>query len=145
MQYVATVDGVEFINSSIDTSPSRTVAALSALGTGLHVIVGGRGKGVSVAPLCEALVTHARAVYAYGELAKEIEVGINARVPCARYDRFADAFFASAQNATKGERVLLSPGGTAFDQFRDFEERGDVFCRLVKLWEKERKYSSGTS
>jgi trk system potassium uptake protein TrkH len=59
--------------------------------------------------------------------------------------RFADAFFASAQNATKGERVLLSPGGTAFDQFRDFEERGEVFCRLVKLWEKERKYSSGTS
>ena len=145
MQSVATVDGVEFINSSIDTSPSRTVAALSALGTGLHVIVGGRGKGVSLAPLCEALVSHARAVYAYGELAKEIEVGISARVPCARYDRFADAFFASAKNAVKGERVLLSPGGTAFDQFRDFEERGEVFCRLVKLWEKERKYGSGTS
>ncbi len=139
MQHVATVDGVEFINSSIDTSPSRTVAALLALGAGLHVIVGGRGKGVSVKPLCDALVAHARGVYAYGELAKEIIEGLDARVACARYERFEDAFLAAANNAAAGERVLLSPGGTAFDQFRDFEERGEVFCRLVKQWERERK------
>lgn len=145
MQHVATVAGVSFVNSSIDTSPSRTVAALLALGDTPRVIVGGKAKGVSLTPLCEALVSHARAVYAYGETAMEIVGNINARVPCARYVRFADAFFAAARDARAGECVLLSPGCTAFDQFRDFEERGDVFCRLVEEWEEERKRESGTS
>ena len=145
LQTIATVEGVTFINSSIDTSPSRTVAALNALNGHLHVIVGGRGKGVDLAPLCEALVFHARGVYAYGDTACEIAAGLAERVPCSVAVHFADAFAAACAAARAGDIVLLSPGCTAFGEFRDFEERGEVFCRLVKKWEEERKRSSGTS
>ena len=145
LERVATVDDVAFINSSIDTSPSRTVAALNAVGGHPLVIVGGRGKGVDLAPLCEALVSHARAVYAYGDTAREIANGIADRVPCCVRERFFEAFSAACEHARAGDTVLLSPGCTAFGEFRDFEERGEVFCRLVKKWEEERKQSSGTS
>lgn len=139
LEHVATVDGVTYINSSIDTSPTRTAAALSALSCRPLVIVGGRGKGIDLAPLADSLVAHARAVFLYGETAKEIEAHLGARVPHARHERFADAFAAAAKNAKRGETVLLSPGCTAFDEFRDFEERGDAFCHLVKKMVQERK------
>ncbi len=145
LEHVATVKGIAFINSSIDTSPSRTVAALNAVEGRPLVIVGGRGKGVSLAPLCEALVSHARAVYAYGDTAREIAAGIDGRVPCNVQWHFANAFGAACADARAGDTVLLSPGCTAFGEFRDFEERGETFCRLVKKWEEERKQSSGTS
>ena len=145
LEHVATVEGVTFINSSIDTSPSRTVAALNAVDGHPIIIVGGRGKGIDLAPLCEALVSHARAVYAYGDTAAEIAAGIGDRLPCSVSARFVDAFYAACLSAHTGDTVLLSPGCTAFGEFRDFEERGEVFCRLVKKWEQERNQSSGTS
>lgn len=132
LQYVDTVAGVKYYNSSIDTSPTRTVAALSALGGHPLVIAGGRGKGVSFTPVGDALAAHARAVFLYGEAAGEIEKAIDGRVPTHRFTDFALAFNAAAQMAKSGDTVLLSPACTAFDQFRDFEERGEFFCTLVE-------------
>lgn len=131
LQTVATIDGVTFINSSIDTSPTRTAAALSALDAPPIVIAGGKGKGISLAPLADALAARAKAVFLYGETACEIEFFLQNRIPLGRFFAFRDAFFAAARAARAGDTVLLSPGCTAFDQFRDFEERGEVFCRLV--------------
>lgn len=139
LQYVDTVQGVSYYNSSIDTSPTRTAAALSALGGSPLVIAGGRGKGISLAPLGDTLAHHARAVFAYGDTRDEIARAIAGRVPVSVHSRFADAFFAAVSAARAGDTVLLSPGCTAFGEFRDFEERGEVFCRLVKeLAEREK-------
>ncbi len=138
LQYVATVRGVRYYNSSIDTSPTRTAAALSALGGSPVVIAGGRGKGISLAPLCAALCKHARAVCLYGEMAEEIAAGLGA-LPHSVHMRFADAFAAAVALAGEGDTVLLSPGCTAFGEFRDFEERGACFCRLVEALAAERK------
>ena len=132
LQYVDTVCGVRYYNSSIDTSPTRTAAALSALGCNPLVIVGGRGKGIPLAPLGDALAQHARAVFAYGDTREEIARAVAGRVPVSTHTRFADAFFDAALAARSGDTVLLSPGCTAFGEFRDFEERGEVFCRLVR-------------
>jgi UDP-N-acetylmuramoylalanine--D-glutamate ligase len=132
LQYVDTVAGVKYYNSSIDTSPTRTAAALAALGGKPLVIAGGRGKGVPFAPAADALAAHARAVFLYGEAAGEIEKAIDGRVPTHRFTDFALAFNAAAQMAKSGDTVLLSPACTAFDQFRDFEERGEFFCTLVE-------------
>ncbi|MBR7181303.1 MAG: UDP-N-acetylmuramoyl-L-alanine--D-glutamate ligase [Clostridia bacterium] len=131
LQYVATVDGVAYYNSSIDTSPSRTAAALAALGRRPIVIVGGRGKGIPLAPLADALALHARAAVAYGDTREEICGLLQGRLPAVSRQRFADAFAAAAEMAVTGDTVLLSPGCTAFGEFRDFEERGECFCRLV--------------
>lgn len=138
LQYVATVRGVTYYNSSIDTSPTRTAAALAALGTRPLVIAGGRGKGVSFAPLATALEAHAKAVYLYGEAAEEIAAALDPKFPHKVFSRFADAFFAAAGAAGVGDTVLLSPACTAFGEFRDFEERGETFCRLVGGLAKER-------
>ena len=139
LEHVATVDGVTYINSSIDTSPTRTAAALLALSCRPLVIVGGRGKGIDLAPLADSLVAHARAVFLYGETASEIAAHLGARVPHMLCGRFADAFEAAVKDAGRGDTVLLSPGCTAFGEFRDFEERGDAFCHLVKKLAQERK------
>lgn len=132
LQYIDTVAGVKYYNSSIDTSPTRTIAALFALGGQPLVIAGGRGKGVSFTPVGDALVAHARAVFLYGEAATEIENAIAGRVQTHRFTAFELAFNAAVKEAKGGDTVLLSPACTAFDQFRDFEERGEVFCTLVK-------------
>ena len=132
LEYVDTVRGVTYYNSSIDTSPTRTAAALAAIGTRPLVIAGGRGKGVSFAPLVTALEAHAKAVYLYGEAAKEIAAVLDPQFPHKVFSRFADAFLAAAGDAEEGDTVLLSPACTAFGEFRDFEERGEVFCRLVQ-------------
>ena len=139
LQAVGTVRGVTYINSSIDTSPSRTAAALSAMEVRPVVIAGGRGKGIPLQPLGDALSARAKAVFLYGEAAGEIARAIAARVPTRSCANFNEAFHAAAALAEAGDTVLLSPGCTAFDAFRDFEERGEVFCRLVRTLAEERK------
>ncbi len=137
LEYVDTVDGVTYINSSIDTSPTRTAAALSALDRSPIVIAGGRGKGIDLSPLAASFIAHARAVYLYGDTAEELARMLAERVPCEAHTQFADAFRAAAEYAKSGDTVLLSPGCTAFGEFRDFEERGEVFCRLVENLKKK--------
>ena len=132
LQYVDTVAGVRYYNSSIDTSPSRTAAALTALDGKPIVLAGGKGKGVSFAPLKEAFGKGARAAVLYGDAAREIEAAVEGAVPTHRFDDFRAAFYAAAHMARAGDTVLLSPACTAFDQFRDFEQRGEVFCALVR-------------
>lgn len=131
LQYADTVGGVAYYNSSIDTTPSRTAAALEALGGTPLVIAGGRGKGISLQPLAETLAARAKAVFLYGETAGEILGALTGRVPAAAYEGFDAAFAAAAAAAVPGDVVLLSPGCTAFDAFRDFEARGERFLQLV--------------
>ncbi len=139
LQTVATVGGVRYIDSSIDTSPTRTAAALRALDCRPLVIAGGRTKGIDLTPLGDTLAEGAHAVFLYGEAAAELEACLRGRVPYVRCEKFADAFHAAASAAVRGQTVLLSPGCTAFGEFRDFEDRAEVFCRLVK--DLERKHS----
>lgn len=139
LEYVDTVLGVRYYNSSIDTSPTRTAAALAALDARPLVIVGGRGKGISFAPLAAALHKNAQAVYLYGEAAGEIAAALDPNFPKRVFSRFKDAFLAAANDAKAGDTVLLSPACTAFGEFRDFEERGNAFCRMVGELATERK------
>lgn len=145
LQFVAKVGGISFINSSIDTSPSRTAAALSALNTAPVVIAGGRGKGISLLPLADSLALHAKAVFLYGEAAEEIKKELRGRVPTFLYARFARAFEGACAYARAGDTVLLSPGCTAFGEFRDFEERGNLFCRMVEALAGKDTQKLGTS
>jgi len=132
LQHIADVNGVTYINSSIDTSPIRTAAALSALETTPLVIAGGRTKGIPLDALGETLAARAKAVFLYGEAAGEIAAALGERVHTEQFEFFADAFAAASRYARAGDTVLLSPGCTAYDQFENFEKRGECFCRLVQ-------------
>lgn len=142
IEFVRTYKGAHYYNSSIDSSPSRTAAALNALGHGLVVICGGRDKKVPFAPLAEALCDHARAVILTGEAAGQI---YSALMSCPRYtpgrpviicdNDFRGAVCAARDVARPGDIVVLSPACTSFDAFSNFEERGNVFKKLVKDFE----------
>lgn len=138
LQYAGCAGEVHYYNSSIDTTPTRTAAALSALGGSPLVLLGGRGKGVSFAPLAAAL-QHAKGAFLFGEAAGELEEALQGVLPLQCFTRFRDAFAAAAAAAMPGDTVLLSPACTAFDEFRDFEERGEVFCAMVARLAAERK------
>jgi UDP-N-acetylmuramoylalanine--D-glutamate ligase len=132
LQTVAEVEGVRYINSSIDTSPTRTAAALSAMEMPPVVITGGRTKGIPLDALGDALVKGAKAVFLYGDAADEILATLDGSVYAEKFDLFADAFAAASRYARVGDTVLLSPGCTAYDQFENFEKRGECFTALVK-------------
>ena len=126
------VKGISFINSSIDTTPSRTRATLEALARPVHLILGGRGKGLSPEPMTETIKKYAKSVAVYGEVREEFfsylkEVGIYA----ITHEKFDDAVFTAYSKARPGEVVLLSPAATAYGEFLNFEERGDRFRHLV--------------
>ncbi len=132
LQRIGCVNGVTYINSSIDTSPTRTAAALSAMQASPIVIAGGRTKGIPLDALGDALAARAKAVFLYGEAAGEIAGALRGRVYAEQFTVFADAFAAASRYARAGDTVLLSPGCTAYDQFANFEERGERFAELVR-------------
>ena len=132
LECVDTVNGVRYINSSIDTSPTRVAAALSTMENPPIVIAGGKPKGIPLDSLGNSLCEKAKAVFLYGEAAEELEAALGGGIYAGKYSLFADAFAAASRYARAGDTVLLSPGCTAYDQFENFEKRGECFAELVR-------------
>ncbi len=143
LQFVRTLDGVDYYNSSIDSSPSRTSAALSALhGRDIVIICGGYDKKIPFEPLAEALCRSARAVVLTGQTAEKIDTVLRAHPDYRegapeiyRADTFFDAVTTARSVARKGGCVLLSPACASFDAFKNFAERGETFRQIVKDFE----------
>lgn len=140
LELVRTLRGVDYYNSSIDSSPSRTAAALSALsGRDIVVICGGYDKKIPYEPLALSLCDHVRAVVLTGATAKKIE---EALLGCPNYEKgkpeyvcapdFRDAVIAAHKLARQGGCVLLSPASASFDAFPNFMVRGETFRQIVK-------------
>jgi UDP-N-acetylmuramoylalanine--D-glutamate ligase len=132
IEEVGEVDGIRYVNDSKATNVGAALRAIAALrDSTLHVILGGRGKNESYAPLAEALEEGDRA-YLIGEAAPEIAAALDdAGVPNVSSGDLATALRGAASAALPGEIVLLSPACASFDQYTDFEARGDEFRRLV--------------
>ena len=138
MEYVRTVDGVRFFNSSIYSTPTRTVAVLSSLGENLVVICGGADKGVGFEPLAKILKERAKIVVLTGRTRQKIYDALmaeDAKMPILMEADFKQAVLLARSQAQWGDTVVLSPACTSFDAFRNFEERGETFRRIV--WEFE--------
>lgn len=137
LQMIRTVGGVTYYNSSIDSTPTRTRAALSALaGQGVRpiVICGGYDKHLSYAPLAEALELYAKAAVLTGQTANAIAgeiAGRNSAFPFWIEPEFRAAVEKAKELAKPGDVVLLSPACASFDAFRSFAERGETFCKIV--------------
>lgn len=138
LELVRTLDGVRYYNSSIDSSPTRTMAALSVFDGNLTVILGGSDKGISFQTLGEALCTQTRRIILTGATADAIEQAVRSAPSFS--DGKPDIYRSStlveavrlARNVTQpGQNVLLSPACASFDAFRNFEERGEVFRKAV--------------
>jgi len=125
--------GVRYFNDSKATNVAAALRALASFPEArLHVILGGRGKAESYAPLASAFKPGDRA-YVIGEAAEEIDKAVaGAGVAHVRSGDLATALSAAAAAAAPSDVVLLSPACASFDQFENFEARGDAFRRLVE-------------
>lgn len=130
MERVAERSGVLFFNDSKATNPESAAPALAAFDR-VHWIVGGRAKGDTLGP-CEQHLGHVRAAYTIGEAGPMFTRLLHGRVPVTQSARLERAVTDAAAAAQPGEVVLLSPACASFDQFRDFEARGDAFRAAVE-------------
>ncbi len=134
--------GVAYYNSSIDSSPTRTAAALSAMADrSIVLICGGYDKNIPFAPLADAIFAHRsiRAVVLTGATADKIEDALRAHPSFAdrgfalrKEPDFTKAILAADGSAEPGDAVLLSPACASFDAFANFEKRGEHFCEIVR-------------
>ena len=131
LELVAERDGVSFVNDSKATNVAAALRAIEAYDAPLLLIVGGRGKGESFDPLARAARGRARRAYLIGETADELAHAFG-DVPHEVSGDLATAVAAAAATAEPGDVVLLSPACASYDQFTDFEARGDEFRRLVE-------------
>ena len=130
LELVAERDGVRFVNDSKATNTAAARRALAAYAEPLHVILGGSRKGESFDDLAREV--HGRA-YLIGETADELAGALGrAGVPFEQCGDLPTALTAAVAAAGPGEIVLLSPACASYDQFRDFEQRGEEFRRLVQ-------------
>jgi UDP-N-acetylmuramoylalanine--D-glutamate ligase len=131
LEVVATIAGVTFVNDSKATNPDATVAALDAYPAGVHLILGGQGKGTSFDPVARACGGVVRA-YLIGEAAPQLAAALAvAGVPHEISGAMDAAVDAAATRARPGEVILLAPACTSLDQYANFEERGADFRRAV--------------
>lgn len=134
LEWVRSVNGVDWVNDSIATAPQRSEAGLRSFNRPVVLLLGGRDKGLPWEELAGLAKDRARHVVLFGEAAEMLD-GVFAThapsLPRTRAAKLADAVKAAAAAAKDGDLVLLSPGGTSFDEFVDFEERGERFRQLV--------------
>lgn len=129
MERVAERDGVLFVNDSKATNPTSTAPALAAY-PAIHWILGGRAKSDDL-DACEPYFGHVRAAYTVGETASLFEKLLAPWMPARNCETIRKAVRIAAEAAKPGETVLLSPACASFDQYGDFEERGDDFRAAV--------------
>lgn len=134
LEIVGTCEGVTYVNDSIATSPERSVAALNAFDEKVVLIAGGRDKHLPMEDWARLIGQRARAVVLVGEAAPKISSALSAAgvaVPVVRAPAFVDVVPLARDLAEPGDVVLLSPGCTSYDEFRDYEARGEAFRAAV--------------
>ena len=129
LEEVREIGGVRFVNDSKATNAAAARRAVAAFEGPLHVILGGRGKNESYAELAADLRRRGARAYLIGESAADLAAAIDEHKLCGDLET---AVRAAASAARPGDVVLLSPACASYDQFTDFEERGDSFRRLVE-------------
>lgn len=136
LESVRTVNGVLYVNDSIATAPERALAAMDAFSEPLILLAGGKDKGMVWEGWTQQVRQRAKAVVLFGALAGALAeqlAAVNGQKSPMVVQRqtLAEAVQAAAKLAQPGDVVLLAPGGTSYDAFVDFADRGEQFRRLV--------------
>jgi len=136
LEFVRELRGVRWYNGSIATAPERSMADIHAFTEPIVLMLGGRDKNLpwdGIAKLIHQRVDH---VVVFGEAAELIQKAVSAvggaGVDLRRADNLKEAVIAAAEVASAGDVVLFSPGGTSYDEFKDFAERGETFRKWVQ-------------
>lgn len=135
MEFIREVGGVSFYNDSIGSSPTRTIATLRSFEKKVRLIAGGYDKNIPYDALGPVIPAHVNKLYLCGATSGKIADAVrasDAEFPMERFDDLRAAINAAYRDSAPGDIVLLSPASASFDQFKNFEERGDFFASVVK-------------
>ncbi|QSQ24044.1 UDP-N-acetylmuramoyl-L-alanine--D-glutamate ligase [Pyxidicoccus parkwayensis] len=131
MESVRVLDGVEWVNDSKATNVDSVLVALRAFKGDLWLIAGGKGKGAPYAPMVDAGRGKVKGVLTIGQDADTIAKAYAGQAPVLACGTLDAAVKKAREVAKAGDTVLLSPACASYDQFKNFEDRGDTFKRLV--------------
>jgi len=138
LELVRELRGVRWYNDSIATAPERSIAAIRAFEEPIVLLLGGRDKNLPWEDLIQLAGERVDHVVLFGEAAEKIQktansLGLGAkRISILHAGKLREAVVKAAEVAESGDVVLLSPGGASFDEFKDFEERGERFRAWVQ-------------
>jgi UDP-N-acetylmuramoylalanine--D-glutamate ligase len=136
LETVRVLDGVTYVNDSIATAPERVQAALRSYDEPLILLLGGRDKKLPWEIMLSLALTKARHIVAFGEfgegIVKLVRLLCGTEEPVTCVKTLDEAVAQAAKLAQPGDVVLLSPGGTSYDAYTDFVERGEHFRKLVQ-------------
>ena len=131
LEFVVTIRGVDYYNDSKATNVDATIKALESFPANIHLILGGKDKGSDYTVLNDLLRQRVKRVYTIGAAAAKIESQIkNAEVVHA--ETLENALRKASAVAQPGDVVLLAPACASFDQFKNYEHRGQVFKEIVR-------------
>ncbi len=131
LELVANVGGVEFYNDSKATNVDATMKAVASFPGGIHLILGGKDKDSDYGLLAALLKERVKVVYTIGSAAEKIERQLHGVVKMVAAETLQVAVNEAAKSAVAGDVVLLAPACSSFDQFENYEYRGQVFRQLV--------------
>jgi len=138
LELVRELHGVRWYNDSIATAPERSMAAIRSFDEPIVLLLGGRDKDLPWEDLAALVHKRVDRVVLFGEAAEKIEKAVagpevkNGSVDIRHAKNLKEAIVKAAEVAKEGDIVLLSPGGTSFDEFKDFAERGEAFRKWVQ-------------
>jgi UDP-N-acetylmuramoylalanine--D-glutamate ligase len=132
LEYVATVQGVEYYNDSKATNVDATIKALESFPANIHLILGGKDKGSDYSVLNDLLRERVKCVYTIGAAAEKISSQIRGAASVNPSGTIQTAVKQASATAQPGDVVLLAPACASFDQFQNYEHRGRVFKELVR-------------
>ncbi|MBX7457952.1 UDP-N-acetylmuramoyl-L-alanine--D-glutamate ligase [Qipengyuania sp. 1NDH17] len=130
MERLAEIAGVAYVNDSKGTNTAASAPALAAFDK-IHWILGGLAKEPGLGE-CEAELGHVKAAYTIGKAGPDFAALLEGRVPVEQCETLDRAVTSAAAAAQAGDTVLLSPACASFDQYQDFEKRGEHFRELVE-------------
>lgn len=139
LEFVRSWKGVDWYNDSIATAPERALASMKSFSDPLVVLAGGRDKDLPWGEFAGYVRDHVRHLVLFGEAVpiiaralREANVESAGGIQISRVSGLEEAVQKAADVARPGDVVLLSPGGTSFDEFRDFAARGEAYKELVE-------------
>ena len=138
LEYIKTINNVEWYNDSIGTSPTRTIAGLNSFDEKIVLIAGGYDKHLDYAPIAEPIIKNVSKLILVGQTADKIEKVVrneekvkSINIPIYKCETLEQTVEKAKEIAEEGEVVLFSPASASFDMFKNFEERGNKFKELV--------------
>ncbi len=140
IEHIRELNGINFYNDSIATSPTRTIASISSFNQKVILIAGGYDKKISYSEIGKIIVEKVKVLVLVGQTAHLIEKsledekkmsGIQTQIPVYKCNTLEDAVKKAYTSAEKGDIIILSPASASFDMFKNFEERGNKFKEIV--------------